>query len=94
MNYVDDIVARLDEKIPGNDPALLRLYALLALAQGVNATLENVHDAWAVWRTVTRPDHPSLIPFGELAADVQELDRQYMDAIREVGAAITAGDPR
>lgn len=94
MNYIDEIVADLDKKIPGNDPALLRLYALLALTTGEATTLENVHDAWAVWRTVTKPGHKSLVPFGELSPEVQELDREYMDAIREVAAAIAAGGPR
>ena len=86
VNYIDAIVARLDEKIPGNDPALLRLYALLALTQGVNTTLENVHDAWAAWRTATNRAHKSLVPFGELSVEVQEYDRKYMDAIHEVSA--------
>jgi len=86
VNYIDEIVARLDEKIPGNDPALLRLYALLALTEGVNTSLENVHDAWAAWRTATNPGHKSLIPFAELAPEVQEYDRKYMDAIHAVSA--------
>ena len=53
-------------------------------AKGTETTLENVHDAWSTWRDATRPDHPSLVPFAELAPDVQELDRKYADAIREV----------
>ena len=86
VNYIDEIVARLDEKIPGNDVALLRLYALLALTQGVNTTLENVHDAWGAWRTATNPGHKSLVPFDQLTPEVQEYDRKYMDAIHEVSA--------
>jgi hypothetical protein len=90
VNYIDEIVATLDAKIPGNDPALLRLYALLVLTTGAATTLENVHDAWSAWRTVTKPDHKSLIPFAGLSLDVQEYDRKYMDVIRQVSAALPA----
>lgn len=86
VNYIDEIVARLEEKIPGNDVALLRLYALLALTQGVNTTLENVHDAWSAWRAATNPGHQSLIPFDQLTPEVQEYDRKYMLAIHDVSA--------
>lgn len=90
VNYIDKIVARLEEKIPGNDVALLRLYALLALTTGTATTLENVHDAWSAWRTATKPGHQSLVPFAELTPEVQEYDRKYMDAIREVAPPVTA----
>jgi hypothetical protein len=47
------------------------------------------HDAWAVWRNTTRPDHPSLVPFDQLTPDVQELDRTYMDAIHRTARQVT-----
>ena len=86
MNYVSVIAGRLAAQMPGCSPDLLRMYALLVLTTGTETTLENVHDAWSAWRDASRPDHPSLIPFGELTPDVQELDRKYADAIREVAA--------
>ena len=84
MNYIAVITGRLAAMLPDCPPDLLRLYALLVLTTGTETTLENVHDAWACYRDATRPDHPSLVPFGELTPDVQELDRNYAHAIREV----------
>jgi hypothetical protein len=86
VNYVQQIVDRLDQLIPGNDPKLLRLYALLVLAKGADTTLRDVHDAWALWRNETQPDHRSLIPFEQLSPDVQALDRPYMEAIHAVAS--------
>ncbi len=83
MSYITDITGRLEAELSDCPPDLLRLYALLALTTGTGTTLENVHDAWACWRVATRPDHPSLVPFADLASEVQELDRKYMMAIRE-----------
>ena len=60
---------------------LLDLYVLLVLTKGPNTQLIDVHDAWSVWRNKTMPEHKSLIPFSELAPAVQELDREYTDAI-------------
>lgn len=87
MNYVQAVTARLAALLPGLDPDLLRLYTLLGLVKGTTTTLEDVHDAWAVWRTQTRPGHPSAIPFARLSPEVQELDRKYMDAIHEAAGA-------
>lgn len=85
-SYADQVVDRLDREIPGNPVELLRLYALLALVKGTATSLEDVHDAWAMWRIVTRPDHPDLVPFEDLTPEVQEYDRLYRDAIRRVAA--------
>ncbi len=88
-NYINKIANAVGEKCGisiDNEEygSLLRLYALLALTTGSSTTLENVHDAWSAWRSNTVPDHKSLIPFQELSKEVQELDRPYRDAIREV----------
>ncbi|WP_405558940.1 hypothetical protein OHV08_33910 [Streptomyces canus] len=93
MTYVDDIKARLAERIPGQPPALLDLYALLALSQGVNTSLAHVHDAWALWRSRTHSSHPSILPFDELTADVQALDEPYAAAIRDAAASMLASQP-
>lgn len=92
MNYIDETAAELGGLLGDCPPELLRLYALLALVRGEETSLEDVHDAWSTWRAGTRPDHPSLVPFGDLAAEVQELDRKYADAIRQVAAS--AGEDR
>lgn len=88
MSYVQRVQNALLAELPTLDRELLRLYALLVLVWGEDTTLADVHDAWAVWRTDTRPDHPSLVPFDELAPEVQELDRPYMDAIHRVARTV------
>ena len=90
-NYVQEVLDELAERLPDCDTPLLELYALLALTAGTGTTLEDVHQAWAVWRNRTRPDHPSLVPFAALAPEVRELDRKYAEAIREVAAEFGLG---
>lgn len=83
-NYVQKVIDKLNEKLPGQDPQLIKYYALVALTWGQQTSCLEVHDAWALWRNDTRPDHPDLIPFQHLSAEVQELDEKYAVAIREV----------
>ena len=90
-NYVQEVLDELAERLPDCGTPLLELYALLALTAGTGTTLEDVHQAWAVWRNRTRPDHPSLVPFAALAPEVRELDRKYAEAIREVAAEFGLG---
>lgn len=88
MNYIGYITGRLAVYLDDCPPDLLRFYALLVLTVGVDTALVDVHDAWSCWRVATKPDHKSLVPFTDLTPEVQELDRKYMDAIREVAAEI------
>lgn len=81
MTYIDDARASLERQLPSLKPELIDLYLVLALVAGDGVTLEDVHDAWAVWQSRTRPDHHSIKPFDELAPEVQELDRRYAEAI-------------
>lgn len=83
-NYAQRVLDQITLKLPGNDPALLRLYALLAMTTGPATTLRDVHEAWALWRTATNPGHRSLIPFEQLAPEVQALDEPYRAVIVEV----------
>jgi hypothetical protein len=83
MNYVQAVTDELADLLPGCAGDLLDLYALLALTRGPLTSLEDVHDAWSVWRNRTAPEHRSLIPFAKLAPEVQELDRKYMEAIHQ-----------
>lgn len=82
--YVQQVIDQLSERLPDCDRDLINLYALLALSTGASTTLEDVHDAWAVWRVATRPDHPAVVPFSELSEHTRELDRPYMNAIHQV----------
>lgn len=80
-NYVSRVSAQLAAALPDCDADLIKLYTLLALTKGTATTLRDVHDAWAVWRNATNPEHRSLVDFDQLDHDVQELDRPYCDAI-------------
>jgi hypothetical protein len=87
MSYAQRTVSAITQALPDLEPDLIRLYALLALVKGEQATLADVHDAWAIWRDQTRPDHRSIVPFDELTPETQELDRPYMEVIRAVAHA-------
>lgn len=80
-NYVQQMLNKVSENLPGLPDELLDLYTLLALIKGESVTLKDVHDAWAVWKNRIRADHKSLIPFEALEFHVQELDRKYAEGI-------------
>ena len=89
MTYIESTIEKLRAGLgpaDGSDDALLRLYALLVHSCGVDTTLEDVHDAWALWRSQTKPDHADLVPFEQLSDEVVEYDRPYMALIRHVAA--------
>jgi hypothetical protein len=92
MNYVDEIAAALRERLPDDQwpddgpEELARVYALLALVKGEETTLEDVHDAWAVWKAARDPGHESLRPFAELDEETRSWDEPYAEAIRAVAA--------
>jgi hypothetical protein len=88
VTYVADALAGVSAELPDLDSELVQLYALLALVKGEATSLADVHDAWALWRHRTRPEHPSIVPFEQLSAEVQELDRPYADGIRRVAKAL------
>jgi hypothetical protein len=88
LSYIDELAQAIRRRIPsrlvpeGDTEALFRLYAVLAMAVGEHAALEDVHNAWAAWMTERNPQHESLKPLHELSAEVQSLDQPYLDAIR------------
>ena len=90
-SYVADVVEALRVEVPDCDTNLLRLYALLTMTVGAGVTLEQVHDAWALWRAGTPQGHEALVPFGELEPGVRELDRPYAEAIRRVALRLRPG---
>ena len=61
----------------------------------MNTTAENVHDGWAAWRLLCRPNdtHKDLIPYDDLNPATQILDEPYAAAIREVAANQIEGMP-
>jgi hypothetical protein len=92
VNYAEDAFRAMAkelgyDEVPPEDVSLVLLYTMLGLTLGEAVERIDVHDAWALW-TVGRgiTDHPSLVPFKELAADVQALDDPYVDAIRRFAA--------
>ena len=93
VTYVEKAREALVEQLPGlareDRSGLLDLYTVLVLIRGEGTTLEHVHDAWSVWMSRTRPDHRSIIPFGELATEVQEMDRKYAEAIQETARRVS-----
>jgi len=93
MNYIRTARDLLAKKIDVDEP-LLDLYTLLAFVTGEKTDLKHVHHAWAVWRDRTNPTHESLVPFSELSEETQELDRKYVDAIRETAKEIRHGRAR
>ncbi len=70
------------EYTTADEERLLDLYTLLVLVKGEEVTLEDVHDAWAVWRSRTRRDHPSIVPFDDLTKEIQDYDAPYAEAIK------------
>lgn len=68
---------------------LLDLYTLLVLQRGSECSCADIHDAWAVARQRTRPDHPDLVAFG-IWLDVQGFDVRFRDAVRVAGSALVS----
>lgn len=92
MTYIDDIAGEIRSHIPADQvppasDALFRIYAVLAEAKGTAVTARDVHNAWTAWMAGQRREHPSLVPFEELAATVQAEDEVFVAAIRAVVAA-------
>lgn len=85
-NYVQSIIDQLHAELPDCDLDLIGFYALLVLVAGPSTTFQDVHDAWAVWRNQTDPEHRSLKPFDELTPEVQELDSPYRATIVRVAS--------
>ncbi|MBO0847839.1 MAG: hypothetical protein J2P20_00125 [Pseudonocardia sp.] len=87
-NYVQVVQGRLRTALPVLDTDLVRLYALVALVKGTDTTAADVHDAWSVWRSVSDPRHPNLVPSWFLSPEVEALDAPIVDAVRLVAASV------
>ena len=86
-NYIEQVRADLGKRIDV-EPALLDLYTRLGLTRGTQVTWEDVHDARGVWRTMTQPQHQSIVPFEDLSKRVQKMDQEYADAIKATALEI------
>lgn len=90
MNYLDDLADRIRAAVsPGDLPHddtrdLFRMYALLLLAKGAAVDEADVHNAWVAWMAGRDASHDALLPYEQLATDVAEQDRPYVEAIRLV----------
>lgn len=77
-----------DDWLEDEDPLWLG-YAVLCLAKGTGTTSADVHDAWAAWAIVDyKGGHHSIIPFDQLAPEIQAYDDLYRDAIHTVARAM------
>ena len=82
MNYIQKVKKILYKELGFDiEDDLMNMYALLVLSKGQKCTMEDVHDAWSIWKNKKMPEHRSLIPFKELSKKVQEYDIEYMNAI-------------
>ena len=91
-NYMTRIRAIVDEELTASghdcDPVLVNYYTMLVLAVPGEITLEHVHDAWAMWRIDTRPDHQDLVPFRNLSDETAAYDIPFRDALMKAKARI------
>jgi hypothetical protein len=96
LSYIDDVADAIRRRLspdllpPGDTASLFRLYALLVMAKGEQATLGDVRDAWSAWMSGVDPHHPSLRPLAELSAEIQRADEPYLAAIQDVARDHTA----
>lgn len=79
-----------------SDRELLDLYTLLVLTVGTRCTNEHIHDAWAVARQRTRPDHPDIVRYSQLDPEVQSYDTRFRVAVQRAATTLNgrnAGAP-
>jgi hypothetical protein len=94
VNYLweiaEEILAELPEDLVPAEGAhdLMLLYAILATTVGASVNRQHVHDAWVAWMTSRGRRHEAMVPYEALAADVQEQDEPYADAIRRVATRL------
>lgn len=82
LNYLEEDAALIVENLPEGFEATAETAPLfLIYAKGIYTTLEDVHDAWAAWRSTTNPQHADLVPFGQLAKETRSLDHPFLHAI-------------
>lgn len=88
MTYIERLITEIQEEFPRLPAELVDLYAAIVLAKGLDLTNEDVHDAWAIWKNRTFPEHRSIIEYDKLTPEVQDLDTKYTRGL--VHAALRA----
>ena len=69
ITYLEEDAGKIRAHVAGQLlPGQEIIYALLLRVAGLNTTAENVHDGWAAWRLLCRPNdtHKDLIPYDDL----------------------------
>jgi hypothetical protein len=89
-SYIADIADDIQAAVPpkslpaGDTDELFLIYALLALAKGVDVEARDIHNAWAAWMSTKDPHHESIVPYEDLSPDVRREDDPYLAAVRSV----------
>ena len=89
-SYIADIAAEIRSAVPpdslpvGETRDLFLIYAVLALAKGVDVDVRDIHNAWAAWMSTKDPQHESIVPYDHLPPDVRREDDPYLAAVRSV----------
>jgi hypothetical protein len=100
-SYIADVAVEIrsavpPESLPAEDTdELFLIYAVLALAKGLDVEARDIHNAWAAWMSTRDPTHESLVPYDDLPPDVRREDDPYLVAVRSVArrlAHLRTGD--
>lgn len=98
MSYVEQVRDRLIGELGGHETIagwgvtaerLIDAYTLPALTTGAGTTSADIHDAWAVVTSRSRPEHRSVVPFYELASEVRAMDDEFRDAVIAAAGELT-----
>ena len=88
MTYLRSLAAQIANSVGPDSTsssdhaeALFLIYAVLARSKGTSTDARDVHDAWVAWMLIRGADHPSMVPFDELAPEVQQQDAPFVAAI-------------
>lgn len=84
--YVAAMRAAVEAELSDYPAELIDLYTLQARKRSIGAF--DLHDAWLVWASRDRPDHPLLVEYDQLTAEVAALDQSYVDAILRAVRAV------
>jgi hypothetical protein len=99
-SYISDLAAEIRAAVPpaslpeGDANELFFIYAVLALAKGVDVEARDIHNAWAAWMSTREPQHASIVPYEDLPSDVRREDDPYVAAVRQVARRISGDSTR
>lgn len=82
-NYIQVFEDHLQKKFPVCPPDLIKLYALISLVTRGNASAEDIHNAWAVRKNETFPEHRSLVPYNSLPEAIRLRDMKYVKEVND-----------